>query len=213
MRWIAMLVLIVGPAACSASVPAPPPGAAGSDPAIWVISHGWHTGIAVRTADIPTGVWPEHRDLGVAEHVEVGWGDRDFYMAPKGTPGLALRAAFGASGSVLHVVAFDGTVEQFFPGQDVVRVSISREGLGRLAAFVQAAYARDGAGAIVVLGPGQQGRSRFYASRERYFLLQTCNTWTARALREAGLPIAPRFVLTAGGLVNRVRALAGGGPR
>jgi hypothetical protein len=41
------------------------------------------TGIAVRPADIPEGVWPEHRQLGAAEQLEVAWGDREFYMAPR----------------------------------------------------------------------------------------------------------------------------------
>jgi hypothetical protein len=111
-----------------------------------VVSHGWHTGIAVRPADIPEGVWPEHRQLGAAEQLEVAWGDRDFYMAPRGTLRLALRAAFWSSASVLHISAFDRPVDQVFPGQEVIQMRVSHQGLRRLAGFFQDAYARDPAG-------------------------------------------------------------------
>jgi hypothetical protein len=77
------------------------------------------TGIAVRPADIPEGVWPEHRQLGAAEQLEVAWGDREFYMAPRGTLRLALRAAFWSSASVLHISAFDRPVDQVFSGQEI----------------------------------------------------------------------------------------------
>jgi len=56
-----------------------------------------------------------------------------------------------------------------------------------------------------VLGPGLYGRSRFYASRERFHLFKTCNVWVATALREAGLPVTPS--INAGALMARLRAL------
>src|SRR5262249_11132155 len=184
------LALGLAQIACAAPLrEAYPPARGEPVTSVSVISHGWHTGIAVRPADIPEGVWPEHRELGAAEQLEVAWGDRDFYMAPRGTLRLALRAAFWSPASVLHIGAFDRSVDQVFPGQQIVQVPVSQQGLRRLASFFQDAYARDAAGGIIMLGRGRYARSRFYAAREKYFVLRTCNTWTARALREAGLPI------------------------
>src|SRR5215475_2384759 len=129
-RWVLQLAatfaLGLAQVACSAPLREayPPPQ---GEPVTWVsvVSHGWHTGIAVRPADIPEGVWPEHRELGAAEQLEVAWGDRDFYMAPRGTLRLALRAAFWSSASVLHITAFDRRVDQVFRGQEIVHVSVS----------------------------------------------------------------------------------------
>jgi uncharacterized protein (TIGR02117 family) len=213
--WLAAtLALSLGQIACSAPLrEAYPPALGEPVTSVAVVNHGWHTGIAVRPANIPEDVWPERRDLGAAEQLEVAWGDRDFYMAPRGTAKLALRAAFWSSGSVLHIRAFDGRVDQIFPGQEIVQVRVSPQGLRRLAGFFEDAYARDPAGGIIVLGQGQSARSRFYAAREKYFFLRTCNTWTARALREAGLPIEPRQVVTAKGLMDEVRKLAQVEPR
>ena len=28
---------------------------------LYVVNHGWHTGLAIRRGDIPDGVWPETR--------------------------------------------------------------------------------------------------------------------------------------------------------
>jgi uncharacterized protein (TIGR02117 family) len=214
LRLVAMLALSLAEIACSAPLREAYPPARGEPlTSISVVSHGWHTGIAVRPADIPEGVWSEHRQLGAAEQLEVAWGDRDFYMAPRGTLRLALRAAFWSSASVLHIAAFDRRVDQVFRGQEIVHVGLSHQGLRRLARFFHDAYARDLAGEIIPLGEGQYASSRFYAAREKYFLLRTCNTWTARALREAGLPIEPLQVVTAAGLMDEIRKLVQVEPR
>jgi uncharacterized protein (TIGR02117 family) len=177
---------------------------------VYVLSHGWHTGIAVRRADVPAGLWPEHRDFEGSEFIEVGWGDRDFYQAPEGTSGLALRAAVWSRSSVLHVVGFNGAVRRAFPASDVVELGVSARGLERLSAFIADAYSRDGAGRAMPLGPGQAPVSRFYLARETYYLWRTCNTWTARALRAAGVPITPLYAITAGNVMYQVRRSGGG---
>jgi uncharacterized protein (TIGR02117 family) len=175
--------------------------------AVYVISHGWHTGIAVRTDDIPSDLWPEHRDFAGAEYVEVGWGNRAFYMAPRGTLWLALRAVFWPTESVLHVVGFRGPVDRAFPLAEIVEIRVSDRGLRELAAFVQDAYARNPAGEPIRIGPGQYPGSHFYLAREKYFLMKTCNTWTASALRSTGAPVTPIFAVTAGGLMEQARKI------
>ncbi|MBI4271536.1 MAG: DUF2459 domain-containing protein [Candidatus Rokubacteria bacterium] len=175
---------------------------------VWVVRHAWHTGLIVRRADVPAGVWPTRDDLPGSAYLEVGWGDRNFYQAPEGTLWLALRAALWPTDSVLHVVAFEAPPEHFFAGSDLVEVALSTRGFQRLAAFVADAHATDDRGGAVGLGPGRYGASRFYLGRERY-LLTTCNVWTARALRAAGLAITPAWALTATNVMFQVRRAAG----
>ena len=184
-----------------------PPAPAEQATPIYVINHGWHTGIAVRRANIPDGVGPEHADVANSEYLEVGWGAREFYMAPEGTLGLALKAVLWPSPAVLHVVGFDGPVQQFFPQREIVEILVSDRGFQRLAAFIGDAYAKDGSGRKIVLGRGQYANSRFYAAREKYSLLKTCNTWTARALRSAGLPITSLYAVSAGNVMDQIRPL------
>jgi uncharacterized protein (TIGR02117 family) len=174
--------------------------------AVWIVDHGWHTGLVVRAADLPGDLWPEREDFPGARFLEVAWGDRDFYVAPRGTSGLALRAALVSQGSVLHVVGFREPVRAYFPAQEVIEVTLSRAGFEALARFVDATHARAGALRAARLAPGLYGESGFYAASGRYSLLNTCNTWSAAALREAGAPITPLWAATAGGVLRQARS-------
>ncbi len=186
-----------------------PPSPGESVTSVWVVSHGWHTGIVVRRQDVPEGLWPQLRDFVGSELVEVGWGERDFYMAPAGTSGMALRAALWPSSSVLHVGGFSGPAESYFPASEIVEIKLSRRGFEKLAVFLQKAYATDEAGGAIRLGPGQYPNSLFYLARETYHLFKTCNVWTARALRSAGCPITPFVSVTAGNVIHQATAFCG----
>ena len=205
---VGLVVFSAAAAGCAKSIEGLyPPAPAELVKPIYVINHGWHTGIAVQRANIPEGVWPEHADFADSEYVEVGWGNREFYTAPEGTLGLALKAVFWPTPAVLHVVGFDGPVEQFFRQREIVEILVSDRGFNRLAVFIGNAYAKDGSGGTMVVGRGQYANSRFYVAREKYFLLKTCNTWTARALRSAGLPITSLYAISAGNVMDQTRTL------
>lgn len=207
MRALAPLLAIL--AACGACAApllknSPPPGEGSPAIAIYLVSHGWHTGIVVKRADIPEGLWLERRDFPQAEYLEVGWGDREFYRSAD--PGLwvTLKAAFWPTASVLHVVGFRGPSAEYFRGSEVIELALPRAGFERLVRYVHDAHARDGARAAP-LGPGLYGDSRFYPARETFHLFRTCNVWTARALRAAGVPV--RDAITMEGLMSQARGL------
>ncbi len=176
------------------------PGAEPPATSVFVVTHHWHTGIAVRTAEVPPRGWPDATVFAGAEFVEVGWGDRAFWMAPRETIGLALKAAVASEASVLRVLWFDGPVERALPASDVVELPVSRRGLAALVEFVAESYARTPAGQPIDLGPGPLPASRFYLATGRYHLFHTSNRWTAEALRRAGLPFAGSS-LTAGSVM------------
>jgi uncharacterized protein (TIGR02117 family) len=184
-----------------------PPAAGEHVKSVWVVNHGWHTGVAVRRDDIPEGVWPEHLDFPRSEFIEVGWGNEEFYVAPRGTVWLALKAVVKPTPSVLYLVAFDDLMGRSLRSRDIIELRIAEPGLRRLATFLEEAYARDALGRAIPLGRGQYWKGRFYRARERYFLLKTCNTWTAEALRTTGAPITPLYALTAGNVMAQVRRL------
>jgi uncharacterized protein (TIGR02117 family) len=173
---------------------------------VYVMGHGWHTGLVVRRADIPDGIWPEQTDFPEAQYVEVGWGDKDFYQASEPTFGLALKAALQSTASVLHVVGFAIPPEDYFPASEVIAVRLSLHGFTHLVAFIHQTYKRDAHGRAIPLGPGWYEHSKFYLATGTYHLFNTCNTWVAKALRAAGFPINPGSTLTAGNVMEQVRA-------
>ncbi|MCY1378848.1 hypothetical protein D9M69_665140 [compost metagenome] len=81
----------------------------------------------------------------------------------------------------------------------------SEDGYRQLLAFVAGAFTRSSAGALVMLGPGLYGESRFYRAEGRYSMRYTCNTWIAEALAASGCPLASAAVMTAGQLMARLR--------
>ena len=181
----------------------------GAEPvaSIYLVSHGWHVGMIVRQADIPVSVWPWGRDFPDAEYLEVGWGDRTFYQALNPHLGSALKAALLPTESVLHIFGFNGSVTANFPYSEIVEIKLPGGGMRRLAGYIAASYARDDAGNVRSLGEEFYRNRRFYASRETYHLFNTCNAWAARALRTAGLPIAPAQAMTAEGLMSQARRI------
>lgn len=171
---------------------------------IYVVGHGWHTGIVVKRDDIDAHLWPEKDAFPEALYLEVGWGDRDFYQAPKAGLGLLLQAALRSPASVLLVIGMPTTVTQYFPRGDIIAIPLSRRGLEALATFVHATYKRDAAGQTIPLGPGNWHKhSMFYLAEGEYSLLNTCNSWTAQALQAAGLPI--RTTRKTGGLLRQLQ--------
>jgi hypothetical protein len=70
---------------------------------------------------------------------------------------------------------------------------------------LQPALPGDQAGRVKLLGPGLYDNGRFYLSGESYHLHNTCNVWTARALRAAGFPIIPAFATRVENLMMQAR--------
>jgi len=172
---------------------------------IYVVSHGWHTGIVMRRSDVPAGLWPERADFPEAEYLEVGWGDRAYYMAPAFDLWITIKAGLWPTASALHVVGFSGPIMGYFPRSDIVELELSARRLEPLVRLIHDSHAREGAERVAPLRRGLYGNSRFYPSGERFHLFNTCNVWTARALRAAGFPISTPLALTAAGVLGQVR--------
>jgi uncharacterized protein (TIGR02117 family) len=172
---------------------------------IYVVGQGWHTGIVVQRQDIPEALWPEHNDFPAAQFLEIGWGDKDFYQADEGSFGLALKAAFNSTASVLHVIGLRVPPEGFFVHSEILAVRLSPQGFERLCTFIHNAYKKDESGQAVALGPGWYESSRFYLAAGKYHLFYTCNTWAAKALQVAGCPINPTLALTTESVMSQVR--------
>ncbi len=171
------------------------------------MNHGWHAGIVLRLADIPAGTWPALVDFPDTQYLEVGWGDMDYYQTPDAHMGLILKAALLPSASVLHIVGFNGPVQTYFPYSEIIEIELSSAGFEQLSRTIAASFSRDKAGNITSLGHGLYGNSHFYLSKETYHLFNTCNVWTARTLRSAGLPITPARAVTVEDLMSQARKI------
>lgn len=201
---IALALLAAGaPGHAADATPSP-----GADRPVYLVSHGWHVGLVLRREDVAAVGLSRTLALGSFRYLEVGWGDGDFYPAPRGTLGLALRAAFRSRSSVLQVVGFDDEVAEMFPQAKILKVDLSPDGFAALTRYVEASYAVDAQGRPIVVAPASYGVGAFYLARGRYRLLDNSNTWAARALKVGGCPIDAEAVVTAGGVLHAVAPFA-----
>ena len=205
-RCAVVLSAIVLVAACLTPTPPSPTAPGDASITLWVLDHGWHTAIALRRSDVDRALWREADELPPAVFVEIAWGDREFYMATPASVWMAIKAALGTGASVLHLVAFDAPMASVFPRSQVVELRISRPGLAALTRFIADEHARNADGRAIRLQPGLYGASWFFAGRSRYSLSNTCNTWIARALETAGLPMTASGVRTAGDVMRQLKA-------
>lgn len=171
---------------------------------IYVVSHGWHTGLVLPAIDIQSRLPGLKKRFGNAPFIEFGWGDKGFYQANEITTGLTFRAMFWSAGSVIHAVAVSGDVFKFFPNSDVQKLCLSDAAASSLIDFIANSFSRNSQGEIIELKNGIYGNSQFYDGVGDYHIFNTCNKWTAKGLSSAGFDIFPAFKLTAGSVMNYV---------
>jgi len=169
---------------------------------VYVVSHGWHTGFVIPAPEIQ-GVIPElEQRFGDIPYIEFGWGDKGFYQAKETTSGLTLRAIFWPTESVVHSVAVPQKVEEYFSNSEVAKLCLSDGELSALIGFISRSFFRDKSGNLLELQKGIYGDSQFYCGVGDFYLMNTCNRWTAKGLKSIGMDISPTLKLTAGSVMN-----------
>jgi len=167
---------------------------------VYVVTHGWHTGLAMRAADIDFARWRPLPHPGGARYLEVGWGDRDYYPAPRFNLWYGFKALAWPTPGALQVTGFDEPPARYFPASEVVELGLDRRRFERLLAYIAASF---GPGAAPI-APSLYATGAFYPSREKFHLFKTCNVWVARALRAAGIEV--RSSIATEGLMAQLRA-------
>ena len=153
---------------------------------IFVINHGWHTGVAVPGQAL-TNELPELRQrFPGSKYLEAGWGDEGFYQAEEITSGLTISALFWPTKSVLHIVSIPVVPEDLFPQSQVFRLLLSDDELSSLIKFIRSSFYFGDTQHIEPLKSGIYGNSQFYSAAGNFYLFNTCNTWTSKALESAG---------------------------
>ena len=174
---------------------------------VFVVYDAWHAALVLPKAELPAAAFPETADFPGARYVEFSWGDQDYFPDPDSGVLMAFKAAFWSSGSVVHLVGFDDEVGRFYPNAEVVELRLSQAAHDRLSAFLADSFKRSGRENRAPTRPGLYAYSRFYPSSQKFSLLNTCNTWAARALDAAGLPVIPSGVITAGQLGSQLEKI------
>jgi len=172
---------------------------------IHVVNHGWHTGIIVNRSQVKPHL-PVLKNEFIKDHyLEIGWGDADFYQSGGDNYSYGIAALFWPTDSVLHIVGFSkAPVKKFLYGE-LVELKISEEGFQNLLKFINDSFSIDANNKPMRLSLGLYGNSWFFKSKLSYHLFNTCNHWTAEAIRETGFPISTFYAITAGNIISQLK--------
>jgi len=167
-----------------------------------IVSHGWHTGFVVPAKTITEQLPQLKERFSDTPFIEFGWGDKGFYQAQEITSGLTLQAIFWPTESVIHAVAIPEPVKNYFSRSDVITLCLQGRQYAMLISFIENSFYKQSNGDIVPLKNGIYGDSQFYKGEGDYYLMNTCNKWTAKGLSSAGMDISTTFKLTAGSIMD-----------
>jgi uncharacterized protein (TIGR02117 family) len=173
---------------------------------IYVVSQGWHTGLVVPSHSLPDSIWPEAYPFDEYPHLQVGWGDKDFYQNKEGfNPWYGIKAAAWPTESAVQVVGLRKITNLQYYANQTISLALDDQELDSLSGFILSEFAYDSTGMLIPLEDGLFGESRFFLGSRTYYFPRNSNVWTARALKQAGLDISPIWYQTHGSLMRRVR--------
>lgn len=200
LRWLAAVVFAAAFAVAAGTlVPRPLWPAAKADAAtgkmhrILVLSNPIHTDIAIPIAAETLARFPFLAENGMpvahpnARWLVFGWGGRAFYTE---TPAwselkpLPLFKGLTMDRSVIHADVAGDVIE---PSDHVAGFEIGPDEYERLLSFIEASFTRTGGQIEPIPDTAYGSNDRFFEANGWFSAVVGCNTWTAKALREAGL--------------------------
>ncbi len=161
---------------------------------IYIRSNGVHTDIIMPVKNELVNwldlVDPAHTRAGYMEleYVGFGWGDLEFYEnTPEWkdlAPGVAFKALFLDSPAAMHVKFKHYVIQD----EHTIPIKVTSEQYLALADYITQSFALDENGAAQnIRGLNYEMTDTFYHAKGSLNMLNTCNTWTNRGLKEAGL--------------------------
>ena len=168
-----------------------------SEHQIYFIKQNWHTAIVFNAQEIDSILFREYNSFKKSNLIDIGWGDEEFYQYPGFDSGLAFKALFHATPSTLRVEGINITKEDYFElSEIVIEVTVSEKQFKNICAFINQSFYTNDAGETLILSQKVKGKIIFYKANGSYHLFNTCNTWLAKGLKEAGFEIEENVILT-----------------
>ena len=164
---------------------------------LYFIKQNWHTAIVFNTSEIDSNLFKEYNSFKESNLIDIGWGDEEFYQYPGFDSGLAFNALFYATPSTLRVEGIPLSKEDYFIlSQIVIELNVSNERFKSISSYINKTFYLKDDGSTSILSRKGDGKIIFYKANGSYHLFNTCNTWLAKGLKEAGLEIEENIILT-----------------
>ncbi|MEG4119409.1 TIGR02117 family protein [Microcoleus sp. N9_B4] len=119
------------------------------------------------------------------KYLSFGWGDRAFMLETPTSgsinPVTAFKALFLPTPSTVHVQSYRVLPQNI----ETKCVKISGENYLKMVDFIKNSFQLDAPGKKIKISYGYDNSDSFYEAKGSYYVLRTCNDWTAEALQKA----------------------------
>jgi uncharacterized protein (TIGR02117 family) len=159
---------------------------------IYIISNGVHLDMALpirsEIKNWESDLLIDERITHEARYISFGWGDKLFFMnTPEWsdlTVNTTIKALFLKSSSALHIDYY-----RSIPVDDrCVKIPVDKAQYKSVVDYIERNFRKDSTGnRILIPGLHYYNSDCFYEANGSYNLFFTCNTWTNKCLKEAGL--------------------------
>ena len=164
---------------------------------IYFIKQNWHTAIVFNTQELDSQIFREYDSFSEFSLIDIGWGDEEFYQDPGFDSGLAVKALFYATPSTLRIEGINLTKKAFFNlSEIVIELEVTDDQFKKICNYINKTFYQNDYGESVILNRKAGSKIIFYKAVGSYHLFNTCNTWLANGVRQAGIEIEENILLT-----------------
>lgn len=164
---------------------------------VYFIKQNWHTAIVLKTSELDPRLFREYNHFKKFKLIDIGWGDEEFYQYPGFDSGLAFNALFYKTPSTLRVEGINISKEDYFDVSEIViELILSDDQFGKICNYINNTFKLNDDNETFLLSSRGGGQIIFYKAKGNYHLFNTCNTWLANGLKQAGLQINDNAILT-----------------
>lgn len=173
---------------------------------IYIAKSYWHTGYILYNDSLAQEHLPVLKNFDSFELVDIGMGEREFYMDPSYDLFLAAKAILYPTEGTVRIAGVPGNIDDLIRWRDyVVELELTGVQFEKLCEFIEESLIMDEFFIPVIIEKRAEGSIVFYESPQSYHLFNTCNTWLASGLRFANLDeIKPFNVITSQNLFEEL---------
>ena len=157
---------------------------------IFISTNGVHTNI-ILPAKSEYFNWLEFLKTNKdCKYIAFGWGDEEFYLNTPTWDDLKLATAFKAgfwpTRTIMQVYYINNEPDET---ENTIKLSLNEEQFLKISSFVRNTFEIDSTGLVIKVEPNNKFyfREQFYKAKGTYSIFNTCNNWTNRGLKQAGI--------------------------
>ncbi|MFA5806469.1 MAG: DUF2459 domain-containing protein [Melioribacteraceae bacterium] len=173
---------------------------------IHLINYSWHTGLLFPVNETTIKKIPAIKYFENYDYVDISWGDEEFYQHPDFNLYLGAKAILYPTPSVVRVEGYNLEMKFIIDRTEfAIQFQITEANFNKLADFINNSFLLIDKNDYKVTSKQRDGKVVFYSSHLKYHLMNTCNTWVARAFNSAGFQIEPTGIITDNQLFTKIR--------